>query len=240
MTEPARQPTVALVVHGEHSDPGRIATHFAARGWALKRCCAKLGDCLPEPAAIDAAVVFGGPMSANDDGTLPFIAAELRWIDRVLAAGTPYFGICLGAQMMARALGARVAPHDAGMMEIGYWPIEPTVAGAPVIDSLRTVYHWHGEGFALPAGAELLAKGETFPNQAIRFGPKAYGVQFHPEVTRAILERWSGDAHESLQKPGAQCYATQMEGCAKYDAALDKWTAHFLDVWLGKPNGSRD
>jgi len=235
MTAPVRQPTVALVVHGEHSDPGRVATHLAARGWALRRCCAKLGDCLPEPDAVDAVVVFGGPMSANDDTTLPFIGDELRWIDRVLAAGTPFFGICLGAQLMARALGATVAPHAEGTMEIGYWPIEPTEAGAPVIDSLRMVYHWHGEGFTLPAGAELLARGATFPNQMIRFGARSYGVQFHPEVTRTILERWSGEAHEHLQRPGAQCYQAQIDGCALHDDAMDRWTAHFLDHWLGKP-----
>jgi len=225
--------TVLLVLQGENSTPGRIEPLLRERGWEPKRCRPKIGDPLDAPESLAGAVVFGGPMSANDDDKLSFIGDELRWIDRLLAAGTPFFGVCLGAQLMARALGARVAPHEQGHMEIGYWPIEPTEAGHGVIDSLRMVYHWHGEGFTLPAGAELLAKGDTFPHQAMRFGPRAYGVQFHPEVTRDILCLWSTEASEHLKRPGAQPYTEQIACCDQYDQVMARWTGHFMDLWLG-------
>ncbi|MGH6717827.1 MAG: glutamine amidotransferase-related protein, partial [Alphaproteobacteria bacterium] len=225
--------TVLLVMQSERSNPGRIETLLAAKGWVPRRCVPKAGDALCDPAELAGAVVFGGPMSANDDTTLRFIADELRWIDRVLAAGTPFFGVCLGAQLMARALGARVAPHHAGAMEIGYWPVTATAAGEAVMNGVAMVYHWHGEGFDLPAGADLLATGETFPNQVMRFGANAYGVQFHPEVTPDILRLWSVEASEYLSKPGAQSYEQQLAGCACHDAGMDRWTEHFLALWLG-------
>jgi GMP synthase (glutamine-hydrolysing) len=231
---------VALVVHHARSRPGRVADVLARRGWRLKRCCAALGQSLPEPAEIAGAVVFGGPMSANDDATLPYLGAEMRWIERLLASGTPFFGVCLGAQLMARCLGARVAPHDEGMMEIGYWPIRPTNVGAPFVDGLEYVYHWHGEGFELPEGADLLATGDIFRHQAMRFGPRAYGVQFHPEVTREILSWWTTEASEHLARPGAQGYDQQLAGCDRHDAGLDRWVEHFVDLWLGGSERSDD
>jgi GMP synthase (glutamine-hydrolysing) len=236
MAETHTKRTILLVMQGEQSNPGRVEALLKDRGWAPKRCCPKIGDPLDDPADLAGAVVFGGPMSANDDGRLSFIGEELRWIDRLLVAETPFFGICLGAQLMARALGARVAPHDEGHMEIGYWPIEPTPEGHGVIDELRTVYHWHGEGFTLPAGADLLATGRTFPHQAMRFGPRAYGVQFHPEVTRDILCFWSAVASEHLARPGAQSYADQLACCDRHDDGMARWTARFIDLWLGTPS----
>ena len=229
--------TVLLVLQGQHSNPGRVEPLIVERGFVPVHCRPKLGEALPEPENLAGAVVYGGPMSANDDVKLPFLAEELRWIERVLAAGTPFFGICLGAQLMARALGARVGPHGEGMTEIGYWPIEPTAAGQAVMNGLGVVYHWHGEGFDLPAGAELLATGRTFPHQAMRFGRSAYGVQFHPEVTRDILSFWSTVASEHLCKPGAQSFDEQLAKCACHDEGMAHWTAHFLAHWLGRASG---
>jgi GMP synthase (glutamine-hydrolysing) len=235
MNESSPSRTVLLVLQGEKSNPGRVERLLAGKGWAPKRCVPKIGGALEDPETIAGAVVFGGPMSANDDEKLPFIAAELRWIDRILRAGTPFFGICLGAQMMARALGGRVGPHAAGTMEIGYWPIEPTEHGQDVMDSLRMVYHWHGEGFTLPDGCDLLATGAIFQNQAMRFGRDCYGVQFHPEVTRDILCYWSTEANEHLTKPGAQSYDEQISGCDCHDDGMERWLDRFIDLWLGKP-----
>jgi GMP synthase (glutamine-hydrolysing) len=178
------------------------------------------------------AMVFGGPMSANDDGKQPGIRAQLDWIPQVLDSGQPFLGICLGAQLLARALGATVQPHPVGLAEIGYFPVEPMVAGQALFDGPLHVYHWHHEGFELPAGAELLATGERFPHQAYRYGANAFGVQFHPEVDQTIMESWLVEGAEELLHPGAQSAAEQREHHACHDANLDEWFDRFVDEWL--------
>ena len=114
--------------------PAGSAASSTSKGFEEVRCCVKEGDLLPDDFHdIAGAVIFGGPMSANDDGELDFIAAELRWIDRVLESETPFLGVCLGAQMLARCLGATVKPHDDGWHEIGFTEVVPTEAGRPVL-----------------------------------------------------------------------------------------------------------
>ncbi|MBD2102031.1 glutamine amidotransferase [Leptolyngbya sp. FACHB-261] len=189
----------------------------------------------PLPAHLEnhaAVVVFGGPMSANDSETLPSIRTELDWLPMVLASGKPYLGICLGAQLLARALGARVAPHPEGLREIGYFRIQPTPEGRAQIPLPMQVYHWHQEGFELPTGAVLLATGETFANQAFRYGQNAYGLQFHPEMTQTIMERWTATAPEQLSLPGAQSRTEQLQKHALYGPLLKTWLQGFLEHWL--------
>ncbi|MCP5419140.1 MAG: gamma-glutamyl-gamma-aminobutyrate hydrolase family protein [Gammaproteobacteria bacterium] len=223
-----------LVVQVEQANPGRVARKLRERGYELEiRCPVECGHALPE--ALDdyaGAVVFGGPMSANDDSTLPGIRAELEWIPKVVESGKPFLGICLGAQLLARALGARVAPHPAGMAEIGYFPVCPTVDGGELFDGPLCVYHWHQEGFEIPSDAVLLAQGERFPNQAFRYGDKAFGIQFHPEVTADIMETWLERAAHKLGLPGAQSPDQQRAGNLRHDAAFERWLDRFLDRWL--------
>jgi GMP synthase (glutamine-hydrolysing) len=174
---------ILVVVHQETSNPGLVGEKLRSRGYHLDIRCPALGDPLPATMAHhDGAIVFGGPMSANDDDTLPFIRTELDWIPRVLAAGKPYLGICLGAQLLARVLGGTVAPHPEEYREIGYFPLAPTDVGEAYIPHPMTVYHWHREGFSLPGEAVPLATGETFPNQAFMYQDTAFGLQFHPEI----------------------------------------------------------
>ena len=176
-------------------------------------------------------VVFGGRMSANDEH-LDYIRAELQWIPQVLSTSTPYLGICLGGQLLARVLGASVAPHAEGLHEIGYTRIRPTAAGIGHFPAPMHFYQWHGEGFEVPRGAELLAAGDTFPNQAFRFG-RAFGLQFHPEVTKSILERWTRDGHD-MDLPGAiRDREAHFAGARQYDDAIAAWLKTFLDDWLG-------
>lgn len=223
---------VLLVVHNRHSRPGQVAAAIEAKGWRTERCCPRAGDRLPESLGHYAGVViFGGPMGANDDH-LPFIRDELDWIPRVLAAGTPYLGICLGAQMLARCLGATVGPHPQGLHEIGYYRIEPTLAAGTLFPAPMDVYHWHGDGFGLPADVELLATGDIFPNQAFRYDGSVYGVQFHPEMQENILRWWMQEAAHKLGAPGAQTPEAQLEGHARHAAAMHKWLDNFLDAWL--------
>src|SRR6201997_2245871 len=148
---------VLVVLHQERSTPGRIGNALRAVGHRLDIRCPRFGDALPETLDDHAgAVIFGGPMSANDPDD--YVRREIDWIEIPLREQRPFLGICLGAQMLAIQLGARVAPHAQGRTQIGYYPIRPTAAGDALCpDWPEQVYHWHREGFELPASAELLA-----------------------------------------------------------------------------------
>ncbi|MGF1458340.1 MAG: glutamine amidotransferase [Leptolyngbyaceae cyanobacterium] len=171
-------------------------------------------------------------MSANDDVTLPFIKAELDWLAIALASGRPYLGICLGAQLLARVLGAEVARHRQGQREIGYYPLYPTAQGEPYFPAPMQVYHWHSEGFTLPNGATLLARGEVFPHQAFRYGETAIGLQFHPEITTMLIDEWTSRGADQLDLPGAQPCMQQFHRHERHGQRVDRWLDAFLDTWL--------
>ena len=227
---------ILLVVHQETSDPGLIGQVLRELKYELDVRCPALGGDLPVTMdEHEGAIIFGGPMSTNDEHSLPFIRTELDWLSVVLAAEKPYLGVCLGAQMLAKVLGARVAPHPNGILEIGYVPILPTVEGADFLAPITHVYHWHKEGFELPQDAVLLAEGETFTNQAFRYGETAYGVQFHPEITKQMIDLWTAKAGEQLVLPGAQPYEEHIAGHDRYGATVESWLRQFLQHWLNHP-----
>ena len=222
---------VLIVLHSESSTPGRLAPMLLKRGYPIdiRRPC--LGEALPESLAEHAgAAIFGGPMSANDGDD--WIGREIDWIDVALAEEKPFLGICLGAQMLAKRLGGTVAAHPNGQVEIGYYPIAATAAGAAYGPWPDHVYHWHRESFSLPRAAELLATGETFENQAFRYGRRAYGIQFHPEVTRLTMHRWTVLGAHRFALPGAQDGNAHLAGNLIHDGALQAWFEAFLDRWL--------
>ncbi len=193
----------------------------------------RYGDRLPETLAKHAgAVIFGGPMSANDpDG---FIRDEIEWIKVPLRENKPFLGICLGAQMLARHLGAAVGLHPDGRAEVGYYPIEVTPAGHAVVETWPdVVYQWHREGCSLPAGAKLLAAGDVFKVQAFRYAEAAFGIQFHAEVTHAMMCRWTTLGHERLALPGAKSRTEHFADRPVYDLAIRTWLSDFLDRWRG-------
>jgi GMP synthase (glutamine-hydrolysing) len=173
------------------------------------------------------AIIFGGPMSANDGDD--YIAREIDWIKVPLLEEKPLLGICLGAQMLAKHLGAEVYTHREGRVEVGYEPIAPKEEGRRLGDWPSHVYHWHGEGFTLASGAIALAGGEVFENQAFRYGRNAYGVQFHPEITLAMIHRWTVRGSRRLSQPGAQPPADHIKAHALYGGQLRAWTFNFLD-----------
>jgi GMP synthase (glutamine-hydrolysing) len=224
---------VLLVLHQEHSSPGRVGQLLRKLGYGLDVRKPRFGDPLPQ--TMDghaAAVIFGGPNSANDPDD--FIKREIDWIRVPLSEGKPYLGICLGAQMMAKHLGANVYPHPQGHAEVGYYPIRPTDAGRRICTAWPDrVYQWHREGFELPHGAELLAEGDAFQAQAFRFG-SGYAIQFHPEVTHAMMYRWLVRGAHRMELPGAKQRAEHVSDRFVYDLASQQWLADFVDHWLAR------
>jgi GMP synthase (glutamine-hydrolysing) len=227
------QRPVLIVLHQESSSPGRVGNVLRALGYDLDIRRPRFGDRLPDTLDGHAgAVIFGGPMSANDPDD--YIRREIDWIEVPLREQRPFLGICLGAQMLAKQLGAGVAAHPEGRAEIGYYPIRPTKAGLMLCpDWPGQVYHWHREGFERPAGGELLAEGNDFPVQAIRYD-HAFGLQFHPDVTYAMMARWTTRGNDRLQAPGACPRHDHFAGRAVYDTAERAWLKHFIEGWLAR------
>ena len=220
-----------LIVHQESSDSRRVSDNLEALGFAIDRRFRKTGD--PLPATMDehdCVVSLGGPMSANDgeDYETRAIRYELDFIPVVLAAQKPFLGICLGAQLLARVLGARVAAHPQGHRESGYYRIEPTTEGKRYFDESMMFYQWHSEGFDLPEGADLLAQGEIFPVQAFRYGERAFGLQFHPDLSQETIGEWARLYAKSLTIPGTRPPHSHLEDGRVHDPAVERWLMQFM------------
>ena len=173
-------------------------------------------------------ILMGGPMSVNDD--LPWIAPELAAIREAVARGIPVLGVCLGAQLIARALGARVYPNP--QKEIGWSPVDWTPAAAtdPLFHGFsgpETVFQWHGETFDLPPGAQHLASSAACRHQAFRVGGNVYGLQFHLEVTPEIIGQWlqqdaaCGDLREATAPIDPHAHAARLAAVAA--TVFDRW-----------------
>jgi GMP synthase (glutamine-hydrolysing) len=230
---PSAHPKILIVLHQETSSPGKVGQMLRAKGFALDIRRPRFGDPLPDTMEGHAgAIVFGGPMSANDPDD--FVKREIDWIGVPLREGAPYFGICLGAQMLVKHLGGTVCGHCDGCAEIGFYRLEATEAGRRFLDWPETVYQWHREGFDLPGGTTLLARGEVFENQAFSAHGTAFGVQFHSELTYAMACRWTVRGAERFALPMAQPRHEHMAGWYRYDPPIRAWLWNFLDVWLAQ------
>jgi GMP synthase (glutamine-hydrolysing) len=183
-----------LVQHVAFEGPGAIAEAVTDAGADLTILRMDRGDALPPPEAVlDAAgiVVMGGPMSAHDD--LPWLADERALLRAGVEAGRPVLGVCLGAQQLAAALGATVVAGPAPEYGVGEVHLTTEAISDPVFGPAPTplpCVHWHGETFDLPAGAVRLAGNAAYENQAFRVGDRAYGLQFHVEVTAGLAAHW--------------------------------------------------
>ncbi|OJF89858.1 glutamine amidotransferase [Pararhizobium antarcticum] len=220
---------VLIVLHQERSSPGRVGQLLLEKGLNLDIRRPVLGD--PLPSTLDGhsgAVVFGGPMSANDNED--YVRREIDWLAVPLSENRPFLGICLGAQMLVRHLGGIVAPHDEGLTEIGWYPLRGTDGGRALLDWPDMVYQFHREGFDLPRGAELLASGHYYPNQAFRYGDNAWGIQFHGELTRAMMHRWVVHGAHRFELPGAQMGKAHLDGRLQHDGPLRAWMDNFLSL----------
>ncbi len=176
--------------------PGTYADRLADAGIAFRVAMPFMGGEIPPIEEVSAVIVLGGSMGVNDTGTHLFLTQVKGYIRAALDAAMPYLGICLGGQLLADVVGARVTSNM--YEEIGVRRINLSLKG--IEDSLfRSVpahfdtFQWHNDSFALPEGAIHLACSDACPNQAFRYGEKAYGLQFHPEVNEGIVTAWCRD-----------------------------------------------
>lgn len=223
---------VLIVVHQVHSNPGHVGHWFRRNGYALDIRRHFDGDALPETLRGHCgAVIFGGPQSAND--SFDYIRREIDWIGVALKERKPFLGICLGAQMLAHHLGARVDHCPHGSVEVGYHRVKPTADGALLGPLPEKVYQWHREGFEVPRGGQLLVTGgNAYPNQAFVFGGAAFGVQFHPEITFAQVNRWSGGNAVRLLLRGARPRQEHLHDHLTYSTHVHGWLDQFLNRWV--------
>ncbi len=184
---------IDVIRHLAFEDLGAFESLLAQRATALRILEAGIDDIAAlDPCAADLTIVLGGPIGATDDAFYPFLRDETALLAARLAADRAVFGICLGAQLLARAAGANVAPMH--VKEIGFAPVALTEAGkrsclAPLAAEPMGL-HWHGDMFELPQGAVHLASTAVCANQAFALGRRAIGVQFHPEAGGPGFERW--------------------------------------------------
>jgi len=227
------------VRHVHFEDLGVFESVLRRYRYAVGYCDAGIDDVgSVDPLAHDLVIVLGGPIGAYEETTYPFLAQEIALLKRRLAAARPTIGICLGAQLMARALGARVYPARA--KEIGWGELQLSEAGR--VGPLRhlagvSVLHWHGDTFDLPEGAELLASTEICANQAFGLGRHALACQFHPEIDGRGFERWLvGHAVElaAVQDISPSALRRDTERLARISASrgkacLSEWLAALYD-----------
>jgi GMP synthase-like glutamine amidotransferase len=185
---------VLVLQHIACEPPGAYEDALRDRGCTLHRVELDEGEPLPDWREFDAIVAMGGPMSVNDDGELPWLTAEKQAIGEAVRAGQPYFGACLGVQLLAASLGAEVYPGPSP--EVGILPVTLTdeARADPVFQGLPAEFltlQWHGDTFDLPDGAVALARSPAYANQAFRWGERAYGVQFHLEVDAELAREWA-------------------------------------------------
>jgi GMP synthase (glutamine-hydrolysing) len=213
---------VLVLQHIACEPPGEYEDVLRERGAEILRVELDEGEPLPPLGDFDAIVAMGGPMSVNDDADLPWLADEKRLIGDSVRTGTPYWGACLGVQLLAASLGAAVYPGS--LPEVGLMNVELTDAALedPVFQGLPRsllTLQWHGDTFDLPDDAVRLGGSSAYPNQAFRWGGHAYGVQFHLEVTMDLARQWA-------KVPEYESYLERVLGPGSLSLLLDEFAEH--------------
>ena len=227
--------TAAVIRHVAFEDLGILAPLLAARGIKARYVDAGIDDLAAlerdEPGLL---IVLGGPIAAYDGALYPFLAGEIGLIERRLSAGAPILGICLGAQLIAKAAGARVYPG--AKKEIGFSPLTLTPEGeASCLKALgaadNLVLHWHGDTFDLPEGAERLASTPVTENQAFSLGRSVLALQFHMEAEPGTLERWLIGHTGEIAQTGLDVRALRAD-VARHGTAVAKAGEQAFTLWL--------
>lgn len=220
--------TAIAIRHLAFEDAGLLAPALGEAGYELRYLEAWRDDLSPAADA-DLLVVLGGPIGVYDVPLFPFLADEIRVVEQRLAADRPTIGFCLGAQIMAKALGAAVYPG--GTQEIGWAPLTKAEGLLAPLEG-RPVLHWHGDTFDLPDGSTLLASSAVYPHQAFSHG-RSLALQFHMEVTAADLEAWLVGHSGQLASLGISPN-TLREDAAQFAPACEAAARRILEDWLGK------
>lgn len=213
----SRGPKFLVVQHVASEGPGLIAAVARDHGIALDVRRMDRGDALRKADEVEGLVVLGGPMGVPDAAAYPHLAAEQRLLAEACALGLPVLGVCLGAQLLAAARGARVYRGPAA--EIGFGTVTLTAEGArdPVLGPSGPslpAFHWHADTFDLPAGSTHLAASARYPHQAFRVGDAAYGLQFHVELDRALARDWADALPASVSLNEERRAAVELTGRA--------------------------
>jgi len=231
---------IALAVrHVAFEDLGILGPLLEARGYAVEYLDAGVDPIVADAVVgADVVVVLGGPIGVYETDAYPFLVDELEAIGKRLDAGRPTLGVCLGAQLMARALGAEVAPT--GRKEIGYSPLTLTPEGrgsvlAPLDET--PVLHWHGDQFGIPEGAVRLAETPGFPNQAFSLGDATLGLQFHLEADWSRIEQWLVGHAVELAGAGVDPNRIRTDAAAFGQRLADIGT-RILGSWLDSCEGT--
>jgi GMP synthase-like glutamine amidotransferase len=211
----AREPGIVVVQHVAGEGPGLIAAIARQRGLPLDVRRMDRGEALPSAAAVAALVILGGPMGAYEPAAHPYLLDEQHLLEAAVARNLPVLGICLGAQLLAAAFGARVYPGPAP--EIGVADVKLTAEGSddPLLGPAGPSFpalHWHGDTFDLPPGAVHLAATRPYANQAFRLGDRAWGLQFHIELDQTLAREWAEVLPRGASPTEAQRAAIEKAG----------------------------
>ena len=237
--------TAIAVRHVAFEDLGSLEEVLRAREISVRYVEAGIDDLASiAPEAADLAIVLGGPIGVYEIEQYPFLVQEIEWLRARLSRDLPTVGICLGAQMMAAALGAQVYSGKAGK-EIGWAPLEPGPHArefpfiAPLLDGRTSVLHWHGDTFDLPAGARHIAGTQRYPNQAFAWGRNGLALQFHLEVQARRLESWF--IGHACEISGVRELSPQQlrRDTAQHAAALESMAPAIWNSWLDSLDNPR-
>ena len=221
--------TALCIRHMPMGPTDRIVRELRRRGCVVSHCYPYRGDVLPSPRHHDFVIVYGGWQSVLD--LFSYLDDEMAYIAERVSYRRPMLGICLGAQLMARALGAVVTRAPNSGIELGYRPIAPSDAANDMVSQPFTVFQWHEDGFSIPSVAQALARGYQFPHQGFRIGNKIIGLQFHPEVTAGMIRYWHTRSSSDFRRPGADPLTRVLLDGQRYDRSIARWLSEFLTRW---------